>query len=336
MKYLLALLLLFGAFGLANAARIHVAPTGAPQKSGQKWSRATSLHQALSVAVAGDEIWVRSGTYLTSEKNDRSISFSVPAGVRVFGGFAGNEKSLHQRPVGALSQLSGELGKKHDKSDNAYSVIVLLADGSLSTTLDGFAVSGGCARGFAKDFSRKNAGGGLYLFTNADNTTSHTIKNCLFEDNNAHSGAAAFIKGGNPVFTNCIFASNTADFHGGGVYSYGRNGRSTPTFLQCSFIDNASNAGAGLTNNGVNGEASPLIIGCKFIDNISLINAAAIFNIVEEDGHCEPVLEGCKFIGNKSILGDDVSKIGLGKTAVEAARPGNQGGTLRPFSATRR
>lgn len=321
----------------AHAARYHVSATAAPGKSGKKWNRAMQLHEALRLATAGDEIWVARGVYRTSEQADRAASFVVPAGVRLYGGFAGNERHLKQRHPDAQSTLTGELGGRHDRSDNAYSVVRLRANGRLSSTLDGFHINGGCGQSYTDGFAARNAGGGLYIEPNATAPSSHLINNCTFEDNYAHNGGAVYVGGGNPVFTNCIFVANTADFHGGAVYNNGRGTNAGPTFEQCSFIDNASNSGAGMTNDGRDGQASPLLVSCKFIDNISLINGAAIFNIQDETGVCEPVLEDCTFLGNESILGDDIAEQGEGAGAEKVGdAPGKRGGTLRPVVSKRR
>ena len=295
------------------------------------------LHEALRLAVAGDEIWVARGTYHTSRLVDRAASFVVAAGVRLYGGFAGKEQQLKQRHPDAQSILSGEIGVRHDRRDNAYSVVRLQARGRLSSTLDGFHIIGGCGQSYTDGLGARNAGGGLYMEGNATAPNNHLINNCTFEDNYAHNGGAVYLGGGNPVFTNCIFVANTADFHGGAVYNNGRGTNAGPTFEQCSFIDNASNSGAGMTNDGRNGQASPLLVSCKFIDNVSLINGAAIFNIQDENGVCEPVLEDCTFLGNESILGDDMAEQGEGAGAKSAgSTPAKRGGTLRPVVSKRR
>src|SRR5262245_7646513 len=71
--------------------------------NGTSWSQAyLSLQTALGAAVSGDEIWVANGTYLPTATTDRTISFVVPNGVKLFGGFAGagvNESSLAQRDI---------------------------------------------------------------------------------------------------------------------------------------------------------------------------------------------------------------------------------------------
>ncbi|OAV44469.1 hypothetical protein A3850_008185 [Lewinella sp. 4G2] len=320
-----------------NAMIYHVTPNAKAKNTGKKWSRATTLRQALNHAVAGDEIWVAMGTYPTSTSNNPLATFTVPAGVKVYGGFRGKEKSLQQRPVDGRSTLSGELGEAHNHDDNAHTVMTLEAAGDLSSVVDGFNLIGGNSKNYQDGLSPKSAGGGMIVLSNGDYTTQHQIINCTFEDNKAHNGGAVLIRGGRPLFSNCKFVTNTADFNGGGVYNDGEGKLSNPVFEQCEFIDNASSTGAGLTNNSVNGETTPMLIGCQFIDNVSLINGAAIFNIRKDSGKGEPVIENCKFIGNESIIGDDIFDQGDGAhlNYLEETT-GQQGGTLRPVAAKRR
>lgn len=338
MKQLICLLLLFF-FGAANslsAERVYVTAEALPSGSGKKWTRSITLHRALLAAKPGDEIWVKAGLYRTSPVGDRGASFNIPAGVHIYGGFSGKEIRLRQRPAGSKSTLSGELGKAHDASDNAYTVVQLHASGYLSTTIDGFSIVGGNSQTFTEGFAPRNAGGGMYVHNNQTNTVLHQVRNCTFEDNKAHHGGAVYVRGGRTSFTNCFFVANDADFYGGAVYNDGERGRSNPVFQQCSFIDNASNSGGGLANNGFQGEASPELIGCKFADNVSLINGAAIFNILKDHGRCEPMIEDCTFIGNESILGDNVSKFGKGNDGGAAVEPHKQGGVLKPMAVKRR
>src|SRR5262245_53578902 len=94
----------------------YVDPTSpGPIHNGTSWANSyTSLQTALGAAVAGDEIWVASGTYKPTAGIDRSVSFVIPNGVKLFGGFHGsgvNETSLEQRDIsGAKTILSGDIG----------------------------------------------------------------------------------------------------------------------------------------------------------------------------------------------------------------------------------
>ncbi|MDJ0901612.1 MAG: hypothetical protein QNJ55_22675 [Xenococcus sp. MO_188.B8] len=65
---------------------------------GNSWENAfTDLQAALEIATPNDEIWVVGGTYKPTIGTNRGISFDIPSGVAVYGGFAGGEASLEQR-----------------------------------------------------------------------------------------------------------------------------------------------------------------------------------------------------------------------------------------------
>src|SRR5204863_4701767 len=94
-----------------------------PLHTGGSWSTAfTTLPAALSAAAVGDEIWVAEGIYKPTTGTDRTISFQVPTGVRLFGGFGGfgtNESSLSQRNILLhKSILSGDIGAARN-ADNS-------------------------------------------------------------------------------------------------------------------------------------------------------------------------------------------------------------------------
>src|SRR5262245_18788958 len=102
-KVILSLTLGLGALPAATAIRFVDISSPGPTHNGTSWAFAfTSLQTALGAASNGDEIWVANGTYKPTTGTDRTISFIVPAGVKLFGGFSVvgvNESLLSQRDV---------------------------------------------------------------------------------------------------------------------------------------------------------------------------------------------------------------------------------------------
>ena len=95
--------------------------------NGQNWSDAyRNLHDALSVSDSGDEIWVARGTYFPAEDGDRSARFQLPSGVRLYGGFSGNEFFAEERdPQANPTILSGDIGVPGDSTDNSNNLLYL-------------------------------------------------------------------------------------------------------------------------------------------------------------------------------------------------------------------
>ena len=68
------------------------------QQNGTSWADAfLDLQAALAAAGNGDEIWVATGTYYPTNATDRSLSFELKRGVKIFGGFDGTEVATAQR-----------------------------------------------------------------------------------------------------------------------------------------------------------------------------------------------------------------------------------------------
>jgi hypothetical protein len=62
-----------------NAAIRYVTPSGAGLMKGTTWVNAfpgTLLQAAITASIAGDEVWVMSGTYFTTNTNNRNIYFN--------------------------------------------------------------------------------------------------------------------------------------------------------------------------------------------------------------------------------------------------------------------
>lgn len=326
MKFLTTLLTVLTFATALTAERFYVKPAGTAD--GTSWEQATNLDDALNRAVAGDEIWATDGLYVVNNTAGRQSTFLVPAGVKLYGGFAGTELTLAHRMTGFHSVLSGDIGQPEVTADNVYTVVTLASDNEQPSVFDGFLVTGGTSRNFKEGLTIGSAGGGLFIEA-GETLASHMIANCIFTDNKAHNGGAVLVDSGSPSFINCVFKGNTADFNGGAVYNQGTASVANPIFRNCLFEDNSSNSGAGMTNNGTNGSANPLIVSCQFVNNTSLMNGAAIYNISDDSGETQPVIENSVFIGNDSVLGEDVSDDGVTRAIAIKARQ-SRGGSLSP------
>ena len=331
LKYLLITLvaLLASVSGL-DAARYYVAPQASPEAEGQHWGDPISLTRASQLAVAGDEIWARSGAY-HPDRTDRTRSFVFAAGVQIYGGFAGTETEPGQRNRSANpSILTGDLGTRGRADDNSFTVVVLRSRTGLSSTLDGFVIRDGFAKNFNWNKKRQNVGGALFIEPTATGDAIHHISNCTFLNNVAHNGGAVFVSPGRTTFTNCLFRSNQADKYGGAVYVNGEAAMASPVFQGCIFENNRGNyAGGGIAHDATNGVVRPLIVGCTFVGNYSNSNGAAVYNRGAHEGDCDLVIQECTYRDNTSTIGEDVADSGVSVATRTRARQ-HGGGTLRP------
>ncbi|WP_164490028.1 MopE-related protein [Runella sp. SP2] len=244
----------------ALAVTRYVRPGGNDSNTGTSWAQAyQTLQKAIEVAVAGDQIWLASGTYYPTKDNAGTIpgngqlkTFFINKDIAIYGGFNGTESSLSQRNWRTnIAILSGDVGTVGDDADNAYHVVYIQGV-SAAMRLDGVAVTKGNANGGdANDFSNpavSGIGGGVFVYATGGITSAPTINNCRLYDNQASggggAGAASKVSGSStPIFTNCLFENNIASRHGGAVLSmadgdFSGTPFSTPVFEHCTFYNN--------------------------------------------------------------------------------------------------
>lgn len=193
-----------------------------------------NLNEALEQAVAGDEIWVAQGIYLSGD--ERSSSFILKPDVKIYGGFLGGETQRDDRDCRKnLTVLSGDIGVSDDYKDNVYHVVSYSGVLNRETVLDGFVIRDGYA---------DNGSGGAGLFL--DNGAAPIIRNCRFFSNRSTmGGGAAYIKNG-PLFEQCLFESNFAE-KGAAVYSpEDKNQSGTAIFTRCTFVLNRAEEGSAM------------------------------------------------------------------------------------------
>ena len=319
---------------------VNAAANGAA--NGSSWDDAyTTLQDALALAVDGDEIWVAKGIYTPGAS--RSDSFNIPAGVSLYGGFAGGENELEARDWEANpTVLSGDIGGD-DKVDgrgvvtdtanikniNAYRVVRL--DGTTtpittSTRLDGVIITAGQANGF--NFPDDNSGGGLYCNgSGAGNVCSPTLTNVTFSGNRVGKYGGAMYNDGSyggessPTLANVTFSSNSAQ-SGGAMYNDGSyGGESGPTLTNVTFSSNlAEQWGGAMYNAGRDGESSPTLTSVIFIDNSASGAGGAMFNSGFEGGNSDPRLTDVTFSNNWAANG--------GGAMINSGSGGNSSPTL--------
>ena len=211
--------------GALSAQTLFVNASAPAGGDGSSWGAAfQDLDSALGLAQPGDDIWVAEGRYHPMAP---AVTFQIPDGVGVYGGFDGTETQLSQRdwiahPTYLDADVKGD-DVLHRTADNV-SRVVTLGTGGAPAILDGFIVRG--ARGGVD-------GGGLYIPGG-----SPTVAHCVFEDNRvSHGGAGVLVAGANMTFDDCTFSFNEAAI-GGGLYIATGASAVTVTLNDCEFVGN--------------------------------------------------------------------------------------------------
>jgi len=287
--------------------------------NGSSWADAYGdLQQALKTARTNDEIWVAAGKYLPTKGTTRTIAFQIPDGVKVYGGFAGNETDLSARDWKTnRTILSGEIGSP-SIDDNSFTV-VLTKNVSAETTIDGFVITGGAANGMGAKGALGRCGAGWYN-DGSNGESSPTIANCTFEKNYGRDGAGLYnyAQNGvaNPTIQNCTFSYNRADLDGGAIHNDGNNGICSPTIMNCVFEQNEAAYGASILNAADRGEARPLITNCDFLKNISYISKeSSIYNSKGDHGIGEAIVQNCRFADGSAAGEKQLSGVNADPTA---------------------
>ena len=213
----LSIILLLPLFLLAQSQRYYVDQLAFGQNNGQSWTDAFhDLHDALALAEAGDEIWVAKGTYRASASGNRSASFQLLSGVRLYGGFAGTELDLSERDwTNTPTALDGDIGQPGDSTDNTYNLLYLYRPDSL-TLVDGFTFRYAVANDSLASAGEPGASGAALYIMAFDGEAYPTIRHCIFEGNTAlQHGGAVYVEGGGsgsiaPLFEQCQFRANRA------------------------------------------------------------------------------------------------------------------------------
>ena len=240
----------------AGAVIFRVTTNGAATRDGSSWANAMTLQAALAASItAGDQVWIAEGTYRPHNR-DREVTFSVSAGVLVYGGFAGGETTLARR-ANRTTILSGSY------SEGSRTVVTLTG---ANITLDGLTISGGQG-GTDLDGTGPNTtfgGAGLYAGVAA---TGATLTDCIFTNNSADDyGGGAYFEG-IATLTGCTFTDNEAEGNGGGAYLNG-----TATLANCVLVGNSAVNGGGLWFN-----AGGTVVNLTLYNNTATERGGGIF-----------------------------------------------------------
>ncbi|MEM6766641.1 MAG: choice-of-anchor Q domain-containing protein [Bacteroidota bacterium] len=269
--------------------------------NGLKWEDAfKNLHEALLSAESGDQVWIAKGVYkpincYPCSEDDREVTFTIPNGVKVYGGFNGDESHTIQRKIDTFSLfvehptiLSGDIGVPNYFADNSFTIIKS-SGVDTSTQIDGVIISSGNSNYDPYFRSSLNSGGGLFL-----NNQVLKIKNCKIRANRSYYGGALYLNRSNVTIENCYFQENHSFIQGGAILLVNN---SLASLKHSCLTKNKSNQGGGAIFN----KASELILNTCVVKN----NSAQIGGGVNNQ-------EGLVQILNTSLLQNEAQIVGGG------------------------
>lgn len=247
---------------------------------GSSWANASNNLQAIiDISSNGDAIWIAAGTYKPTKDetgnanptDNRTKTFFIKSGIKIYGGFAGTETQLSQQNINTnITVLSGDFNGDDsyangyptaNYNENAYHT-VYFNNATSATILNGVTVKDAY---FFSDGSTAAANyGAVYI-----NASSPVIVNCKMVYNRGNYGAIALLNGSNPTFSNTVITNNLA-VGGAGIYSNNSNS----LVLNAVFNNNT------VTNAGVawiEGNASPDLVNAVFSNNTGSADGVAVF-----------------------------------------------------------
>jgi predicted outer membrane repeat protein len=294
--------------GVEARRKIYVDAAASGIANGFSWANAfNTIEQAYAVALAGDSIYVKAGTYKPTDVG-RSSTYTIVSGIALFGHFAGTESNSSERDLNNPAYetiLSGDIGTVGVNTDNCYHVMTI-GPVNTSTIINGFTIT----KGYADGSGSNCQGGGIYL---SGWDVRPNIYHCKITNNYASSGGGGiFFKssgGSNKVQADvryCTISYNTCAGGGGGVYGDGADaGLFLTPLTYCTISNNTASAGGGLFYSGNNGGylIYSNITNCIISGNTATESGGGIYFDFLMNTQAPTPLINCLITGNTSVSG---------------------------------
>lgn len=233
---------------VAEDVRYFVDVDASGAEDGTTWTDAfVRIQDAVDAASAGGEIWVAEGSY--------SEFVTLGSGIALYGGFVGVETDLEQRDWETYA-TEIDVSEVHPGGDATHHVVVM--NGVVDSTLDGFGITGGSSDTF---------GAGLYC---VDADDSNTISNCSIYKNEAASGGGVYFSGASPRLIHCTISGNRG-LRGAGAYF---DTNSSPVLERCVVSGNYGGSGCGVF---CHDNVSPTFVNCEITGNLTTEDGGAVY-----------------------------------------------------------
>ncbi|MEZ4921162.1 MAG: hypothetical protein R2792_18825 [Saprospiraceae bacterium] len=325
------LALLFFCTGSLSGQTIHYVNQAAiGANTGQNWMDAyTNLHAALNIAQYGDEIWIATGMYLPDANGDRNAHFELSKGIKLIGGFLGDEDSIEDRDwVENPVLLSGNIGNPSDSTDNSNTILYLVAPDS-NTIIDGVVFEHGFASSDSvfDNFHPLRSGGAVYIEPSGANALT-VFKNCVFRHNYARGYGGVYFcnqasanKYNQPFFYNCKFWNNKSLRDGGAIYLNGGMAKDSGIdFDHCEFISNESGArGGAMVLRWDNSSSSIDFRNSIFDNNKAATWGGVCHQYLPENPRHSLRIDSCTFTNNVALTGPSIFEVSTFEILLDAA-----------------
>ena len=282
----------------------HVTAEATDGGDGSSWENAITLTRALSIAKAGDEIWVKGYEDITDHiYKAPKEGFVLPSGVAMYGGFEGKETNKNVLPTGRhkyqmkyQTALVGDIDtndkasqqliiypENSTRTDNATHVLTLQMgvtqdntnDGNKPTIVSGFLIAAGNAKG--DNSTSDGRGGGIYVVNNSNDGNVQSrffrISQCNFANNYGMRGGAIYVDNSctnqQSAISYCSIFDNVAGKRGTSENEGGGMWiDGTATVYNCNINNN--------TNGGIRLSSTSKIVNCSVIANtVSAVDLTA-------------------------------------------------------------
>ncbi|HON49780.1 MAG TPA: choice-of-anchor Q domain-containing protein [Candidatus Sumerlaeota bacterium] len=280
-----------GAYEHVKPTRYYVMPTGSDSNTGISWASAfKTIVKATQIAQTDDEIWVAEGTYAESK------TVINPAGVALYGGFAGTESQLSERNISAHPTIIN--GEKARQCIQNLGVL----DGFHITKGKNENSGGGGINNYSKVTNCTVYNNSAYYGGGINNNSSGTVTDCTVYGNSASDIAGGIRNHG--AVTNCTIYNNTTLRDGGGILDTG-------TVTSCTvYNNNASRNGGGIYNHS--GTETDCIVyknsaeyGGGIYNRSTVTNCTVYENNSGDDGggiyNYKGTVTSCTIYGNSAI-----------------------------------
>jgi predicted outer membrane repeat protein len=246
--------------------RYYVSASATGAGTGTSWQDAfQTLTDAINKSATGNEIWVAKGTYVSAATT--AGTFTLKTGVKIYGGFAGNESLLSQRLAAANGLYTVNETILHGQNINYH---VVTSANNNTTLLDGFTITGGLsANSTSTSLSASYIGAGIYVTSGAA-----VFQNLWIKENTALNAGGAIYNGGtSAAFKNLNVENNNIlhVLHGAGIYNVG----ASTTFEKVVF---KNNTGASLGGGFNNTASNVTLTDVAFQNNSVTVNGGGVYN----------------------------------------------------------